>query len=166
MEGEEPCMRFENGGQVYARYFNVPEPRMKKFNDPYGTAIMFAWYFPRRLDKRHDWQQVIIWLDGPSVDSKIQRVAFSQPNGYKVVDVSRVTFGQDKDSVAVRYIAMDGGTGLLSGAASDGVQHDLVAWESLPHNAWKALNKEGSFDNKVCPLADSEFKKHLYAGFA
>jgi len=148
--------KHNGGGQVYARHYEFAGPATSE--KPVGIAIMYAWYFPWRGGKRHDWQQVIVWLSSKSsAEAQILKISYSNPDGYHTVLQQSLSL-QDKSTPLVEALE-----GAVEPTTKVGNKQPLVVWYSLPQLAWKKLMSDDNFDGNRCPLADAQFDKHIMA---
>lgn len=147
-------------GQVYVRQGN--------YNG--RCAIMYAWYFPKdqnvsgpgNLGHRHDWEDIVVWLNTCATYGRIsqisyshhgeyQKVAYNQPGGLALYGTHpKVNYGRHGG-------LMDHD---VSPTGEVGGQQPGVAWTTLSQAARNALNYY-NFGNAVVPFKDSEFGKNL-----
>ncbi|KAG7389100.1 hypothetical protein PHYBOEH_007577 [Phytophthora boehmeriae] len=149
------CRGFFVTSQVYVR--------SAWFNDVWG--IMYAWYFPKDSSgsgegHRHDWENIVVWIDNPALDGDATILAISTSNtdGYrKYTALDELVAG---NAALVLYDTFDSDDHTLSLNKHGGDLQELILWSQLPDVARKALN-ETSFDPAVVPMKDETFMANL-----
>jgi hypothetical protein len=149
-----------NDGQVYSRATEVDGK----------LAIMYAWYFPKDQPAhsatgsghRHDWEDVVVWLDKNSVDAKILGVAASGHGKYKKVKGDDLVLRDGRPQI--EYFTNGFTNHELQTTSKKGGEQNVIHWPDLPQKARDALN-EADFRDAVCPLKDTDkkFKEKIEA---
>lgn len=149
-------------GQVYGRGINRQDST--SFNNQY--AIMYTWYFPTRYVSpmeglRHDWQQIVVWLNyngtetnATADDFSIDRIAYSGPSGYNVWS-GKTDSGTSRPMV--QYYRRDNTWGVEQ-ASEKGDEQDLVMWETFTKAAKDAVGNKSNFGGKTAPFSDATVK--------
>ncbi|OJD31600.1 npp1 domain protein [Diplodia corticola] len=131
-------------------------------------AIMYSWYMPKDspstgLGHRHDWEGVVVWLGGdPSSPATAQLlgVAASGHGGYETRTDAPVDEDGTRTRPLIRYynvFPVNHQTGFTSEV---GGEQPMVAWESLPDAARRAL-QEADFGSGNVPFKDGNFEENL-----
>ncbi|CEG47924.1 RxLR-like protein [Plasmopara halstedii] len=158
--GNNGCTNPPLGSQVYVR--------IRKYKDLW--AIMYVWYFPKRFTSlwpkaRHDWEQVVIWIDELTETPNVKLVSASYGDDYskfvpkKSVDsgptfLLRVeTFGPP--SLTITFFPED--YNLLDYSSP----YYIILWEQLPEPARAALSDDNNFGDAKFPLRDDQIDQHL-----
>lgn len=128
---------------------------------------MYTWYFPKADKKRHDWQQVVVWLSSNASDATVTRVSYSQPKGYQVIDANKVSFGSGDNKVrpAVELAKIDGGFGLQGDTTAKGDRWDVISWDQFTQQAKDAFNDASHYGGNQAPISEEQFEKHIGAAF-
>ncbi|EHA49635.1 elicitor [Pyricularia oryzae 70-15] len=145
----------KNVGQVYARA---------------GTqagrgAIMYSWYMPKDspspgMGHRHDWENVIIWLD--DVNSANARIIGASASGHGGYD-TRDSIARDGDRALIRYFSNWPLNHQMGFTGERGGEQPLVSWDTMTQAARNALEwtdfgaagvpfKDGSFQNNLAKV--------------
>lgn len=145
---------------------------------------MYAWYFPKsesqfpfdrneepdKLWYKHDWANIVVWLDGVKESAQLRGIAYSNARGkgYSSLPHGPETF-KDKRPV-VDYTWQDAEKKLPhmlrpTKADSPAVDSPMAAWEKLPWDAWWALNNARIYKDVPMPMTDSNFQKNLQAAY-
>ena len=150
----------DSDGQVYSRATEIDGK----------LAIMYAWYFPKDQPAhsatgsghRHDWEDVVVWLDKNSVDAKILGVAASGHGKYKKVKADDLDLRDGRPQI--EYFTNGFTNHELQTTSKKGGEQNVIHWTDLPKKAQNALN-EADFRDAVCPLkdADRKFKEKIDA---
>ncbi|KAE9293693.1 hypothetical protein PF008_g24731 [Phytophthora fragariae] len=128
-------------------------------------AIMYSWYFPKdspspSLGHRHDWENVIVWIDNPEVaEPKILAVCPSAHGDYSrqaPVTSDRV----DGTSVKFNYESHWPMNHELSTTTQGGEYQDLIMWTQMSENARRALNSV-SWGKANTPMNDWAFQNNV-----
>jgi hypothetical protein len=149
-----------SGGQVYVRSAN------------YGgkCAIMYAWYFPKDQNvngpankgHRHDWEDIVVWLNTCTTGGKIQQISYSQHGSYQKVAYNspgglklsgthpKVNYGQHGGILDHNVSPTDNQGGTQPG----------IAWQTMTQASRNTLSGY-NFGAAVVPFKDSEFTKNL-----
>ncbi|KAG7378611.1 hypothetical protein PHYBOEH_000297 [Phytophthora boehmeriae] len=144
------CRESKNGSQVYGR--------AAVYKDAW--AIMYAWYFPSAgIMKTHDWEHVIVWLDGSGKDATLGAVTVPRPFGHYRMYAPPALRWMDGDSIKLRYKNMYG-VRYLQATSNIGEYQDLVMWEDMTDKARTAL-KTTDFGSDAVPILDDEFLGYL-----
>lgn len=160
-------------GQLYVRSGTI--------NGAYG--IMYAWYFPKsesqypfdrneepeKLWYKHDWASIVVWLDGAKADAKFRGIAYSNARGKGYTSLPHV-HATDSLRPLVDYSWQEAQKKLphmLRPAAvgARGIDSPMIAWESLPWDAWWALNNAKIYKDVAMPLRDQSFEANLQAAY-
>ncbi|KAK1225658.1 hypothetical protein PQX77_011392 [Marasmius sp. AFHP31] len=136
-------------GQVYAR--------AKEHNKKY--AIMYSWYFPKDnpspgIGHRHDWESAVVWLD----NLKSQKIVGVATSAHGDFDKVTKNFKLEGSRPKIRYFMS--GTHQLGTTDVKGGEQPLVAWDSLPDAARKALSDTDFGDANVY-IKDANFEDRL-----
>ncbi|RJE18417.1 NPP1 domain protein [Aspergillus sclerotialis] len=127
-------------------------------------ALMYSWYMPKdspstELGHRHDWEGVIVWLpDSTSISA--ENILAVCPSAHGGWDCSTDGFTLSGTSPLIKYFSvwpLDHQLGLTS---TKGGMQPLVAWESLPDAARRAIEKT-DFGSATPPFKDSVFEGNL-----
>lgn len=124
-------------------------------------AVMYAWYFPKDMamlgswpisgaGHRHDWENVIIWLD----NNRFAGAAYSQHGDYEIrgINDSRNIFNNGR--LVVEY-DRDAGTHAMQPASNNsGVRYPGVSWSRLTSAARNTLNTI-SWGSAVFPMGNN-----------
>lgn len=147
-------------GQVYGRGINSHEA--ESFNHQY--AIMYAWYFPTRYvsateGHKHDWQQIVVWLNytgkgsnATADDFSIDRIAYSGPAGYNVW-TGKTDVGTSRP--LVQYYKRGNFWGVEQ-ASDKGDDQSLVMWDTFTTAAKNAVGNNTNFDGNTAPFSDAK----------
>ncbi|KAE8351117.1 NPP1 domain protein [Aspergillus coremiiformis] len=145
----------EGKGQTYVRGGWV--------NGRYG--IMYSWYMPKDMANsgvsvgahRHDWENVVIWVDNPVAPTPTLLGGAASGHGEykKTPDPPR----QDTRP-KVEYFTSFPTNHELQFTDTLGRDLDLVAWDSLPEPARLGL-QNGDFGDAIVPFIDSTFESNL-----
>ncbi|KAE8149796.1 necrosis inducing protein [Aspergillus avenaceus] len=132
-------------------------------NDRYG--IMYAWYMPKDMPNsgistgahRHDWENVVIWVDNPAVENPtLLGGAASGHGSYKKTDSPP----RQGDKPLVEYFTNFPTNHELQFTKTIGRDLPLVAWESLPEAARQGL-ETANFGKATVPFKDGTFSGNL-----
>ncbi|KAL3659024.1 hypothetical protein V7S43_015908 [Phytophthora oleae] len=172
--GNDACQQSPKGAQVYGRagwYKDV-------------WAIMYAWYFPKGFSwtgsRRHDWKNIVVWIDNPDLNiPKIIGVAMSKSDmkydkelsmwpsyfaGYRMEGrrYHRTYIYGSNTSLRFKYEAQhDFVNPYIDFSPWDGEYQDLIMWEQLTDAARVALNDSESFGKAEVPFSDEHYQDHL-----
>ncbi|KAG7383947.1 hypothetical protein PHYBOEH_009725 [Phytophthora boehmeriae] len=156
------CKGSSLGSQVYGR--------AAWHNDLW--AIMYSWYFPKdkpyslfRKGQRHDWEDVVVWLDNPAAERPTM-IGVS-PSTY-VTSYAKYTpppaDGLDGTSCMINYLAdpynRNFHTVDTTWKTGGGFQ-DLIMWEQLTDAARGALSDTDFGETAKVPFIDANFKANL-----
>lgn len=171
LEKSETCIGGDNkGGQVYARYYDKVDGWSEFW---ISRMIIYTWYFPDRGSnykpgadyKKHDWQQVVLFLHPEDVSKKPYAFAYSTPDGYVGAPVPA---GQDWKP-AFKVVTGPKGRSIQPDDKGNGSKQPLVVWNSIPTAPRDALNghffNDKNFDHDRCPLSDHEYDHHAKAAY-
>ncbi|KAF2731954.1 NPP1-domain-containing protein [Polyplosphaeria fusca] len=141
-------------GQVYAR--------AGTYNNAF--AIMYSWYMPKDspssgLGHRHDWENVIVWLDSQSESAKVRGVAISAHGEYQKVDGH---FSGSRPRIG--YISIWPVNHQLIDTVEQGGQQPLIAWDSMTSAARSAIENT-DFGSATPSFRDNNFQSYLADGF-
>ncbi|CAI6340466.1 unnamed protein product [Periconia digitata] len=147
-----------NKGQVYARSGSGKDG---------AWGIMYSWYFPKDSPSsgaghRHDWEEIVVWLESKSTSAKVRGVAFSGHGDYEKhkdppFKGSRPQVGYNSQW-PINHTLME--------TSEVGGEQPLVAWDSMTEAARYALSNEdfGAASVKFIDR-DGTFKKKLEESF-
>lgn len=132
------------------------------YNGFYG--IMYAWYFPKDspssgLGHRHDWENVIIWIDNPTYYSPtLFAVSASVSDGYTPYYPPEIGYF-DGFSSKIEYanVFLDH---RVRETTLQGEKQPLIMWEQLTDAARMAL-EQTDFGYAKVPLRDEVFQAKL-----
>ncbi|KAI6838989.1 hypothetical protein KC367_g663 [Hortaea werneckii] len=130
-------------------------------------AILYSWYFPKDepsliesafgIGHRHDWEGIVVWLSGESLDAELLGVAASAHGDYSTSTEPSLS----GNGPLVRYYTelsiLDHSLGFTD---TVGGQQPLIAWESMPTVAQDALANKDWGDANV-PFIDASFQDNL-----
>ncbi|KAG6587324.1 Necrosis inducing protein NPP1 [Phytophthora cinnamomi] len=128
-------------------------------------AIMYVWYFPKDspspfFGHRHDWEQVIVWIDNPDVpEPKILAVTPSAHADF-TKQVPPKADNVDGTSVKVNYESHWPKNHELGSTSKGGEFQDLIMWSQLSENARRALNSV-SWGKANIPINDWAFQRQI-----
>ncbi|OWZ10762.1 Necrosis inducing protein NPP1 [Phytophthora megakarya] len=157
----DDCEKAPLGSQIYGR--------SAWYQDKW--AMMYAWYFPKNFfggqaKKRHDWANMVLWIDNPAVEApKILGMSLSQQTLKPPKEIRRhwnYTYeGGSTVSTRVSHAELDK-SGWIAATVSweDGTYHDLIMWEQLTEAAREALNSADFGEAKV-PFNENNFETTL-----
>lgn len=132
-------------------------------NGRYG--IMYAWYMPKDMPTsgvstgahRHDWENVVVWVDNPAVASpRLLGAAASGHGKYK----KTTSPSREGERPKVEYFTSFPTNHELQFTGTLGRDLSLIAWESMPEAARKGL-EEADFGKATVPFKESTFKGNL-----
>ncbi|OWZ09957.1 hypothetical protein PHMEG_00017263 [Phytophthora megakarya] len=171
--GNDACEKSPNGSQVYGR--------AEKYKNLW--AIMYAWYFPKGFSwlgfpsRRHDWKNVVVWIDNPEVmEPKIVGVSMSKSGtkysiqtklsadyyaGFRIMGRRHnpgYIYGS-KTSLRFEYKTYFGT--YVDFTFRHGEYQDLIMWEQLSEAAREGLNNEDNFGEATVPFSDDNYKNNL-----
>jgi hypothetical protein len=123
-------------GQVYGRTANYRD----------AFAIMYSWYMPKdspssSLGHRHDWENVVVWLDSDNpASARIIAVAASAHGDYKKSYPINSKYVADGGvSAKIGYRAIWPANHALELTTSSGSMQPLILWDQLTQAARDAL---------------------------
>ncbi|EGZ24512.1 necrosis inducing-like protein NPP1 type [Phytophthora sojae] len=161
--GKQGCLDPPAGSQVYGR--------ATWHNDRY--AIMFAWYFPkaftrRKPSKRHDWANVVIWIDNPTVElPSVLQITVPDDLGRMVSGDSGQCFDGLKPtlkSTTPHFVLtlqfINTRTVTYCHAPGSSAPLNLIMWDQLTEAARNPLNT-ASFDGSQVPFNEPNFAAKL-----
>lgn len=111
------------------------------------------------LGHRHDWEGVIVWLSDSSTISADNILAVC-PSAHGSWDCSTDGFSLSGTSPLIKYFSVWPVNHQLGLTSTEGGMQPLVAWESLPDAARKAI-EETDFGSATPPFKDSVFEGNL-----
>ncbi|KAE8377999.1 necrosis inducing protein [Aspergillus bertholletiae] len=132
-------------------------------NGRYG--IMYAWYMPKDMPNsgvstgahRHDWENVVIWIDNPAVaNPTLLGGAASGHGSYKKTNNP----SRQDTRAKVEYFTNFPTNHELQFTNTLGRDLPLIAWESLPEAARRGL-EDANFKDATVPFKDSTFAGNL-----
>ncbi|KAL1642084.1 hypothetical protein SLS58_005672 [Diplodia intermedia] len=131
-------------------------------------ALMYSWYMPKDspgtgLGHRHDWEGCVVWLSDPSpARATLLGVAASGHGGYETSTDPPLRAGTTRP--LLRYYNVFPVNHRVGFAAADDVggggEQPMVAWESLPDAARRAL-RDADFGSANVPFKDGNFEENL-----
>nr|A0A7M2BU60.1 RecName: Full=NLP effector protein 6; AltName: Full=Nep1-like protein 6; Flags: Precursor [Plasmopara viticola]QOT13799.1 NEP1-like protein 6 [Plasmopara viticola] len=166
--GNDGCTYARHGSQVYGRV------------EPYGnlSAIMYAWYFPKRFwlgfpIQRHDWKSVVVWID--NLESKVSAIVavsmaksdtkYNTETELDANDFARLQVDNQIviSNTSLRFEFFEFGlrSSYLRLTGYNGQYQNLIMWDQLTDAAREALNDDNNFGSAVVPLSDKQFKAHV-----
>ncbi|MGX4645054.1 NPP1 family protein [Holzapfeliella sp. JNUCC 80] len=138
-------------------------------------AIMYSWYFPKdepdsRIGgHRHDWENIVVWLDNPANKSpKVLKVSYSAHGGYTSYGYSGKTFngttplvGYDNMKPVPKFVdhSLSPSNGQIGGS------QPLIGWDDLTPAARNALNNT-DFGKANVPFKDANYQNNLKKALA
>lgn len=147
-------------------------------------GIMYAWYFPKsesqfpfdrneEPDKvwyKHDWANMVVWLDGAKDEAQLRGIAYSNARGKGYASLPHGPENVQEKRPLVDYTWQEGGQKTPhrlrpAKADSQGVDSPMVAWERLPWDAWWALNNARIYQDVPMPMRDDKFQANLQAAY-
>lgn len=163
-----------SGGQIYARSATYDGK----------LAILYSWYFPKDepslvesavgIGHRHDWEGIVVWLSGESLDAELLGVAASAHGDYSTSTDPSLSGNGPLIRYYTELSILDHSLGFTE---TVGGQQPLIAWESMPTVAQDALaNKDwGGESISTCgqiqsadlapdanvPFIDASFEENL-----
>ncbi|PWN52003.1 NPP1-domain-containing protein [Violaceomyces palustris] len=142
-------------GQVYAR--------SSSYNGAW--AIMYSWYWPKddngALGHRHDWENVVVWIDDPAAASpKILAVSASAHGDYRKYSPVPSDSLVGTDTVKIEYEAPVLNTHALDVSTQTGSKLPLINWEQLPKAAQDGLTNT-DWGSANVPFIESNFNNNL-----
>ncbi|CAI6255310.1 unnamed protein product [Periconia digitata] len=142
-----------NKGQVYVR---------SGWGKDGAWGIMYSWYFPKDMPvHRHDWEEVIVWLESKSLSAKVRGIAFSAHGDY---DKETVNIHYKGTRPKVAYFSL--GSHQLGYTEKDGGSQPMIAWDSMTEAARKSLT-DADFGDASVKFHDkgNQFKNRLDKSF-
>lgn len=124
-------------------------------------AIMYAWYFPKdqitdgggNFGHRHDWENVVIWIDNPAnANPHVFGAAASGHGSYKKTTAPQMRNG---NHLQVEYMTNFPTNHELQFKTSPGRDLSMVDWDTLPGPARTALNTH-NFGKATVPFKDDK----------
>ncbi|ETO66099.1 hypothetical protein F444_16645 [Phytophthora nicotianae P1976] len=113
-------------------------------------AIIYAWYFPKDRPswlftegQRHDWANVVVWLDNPAVENPAMIG----------VSPSSINYLEDGNNHGLHTVDITWKSG--------GEFQDLIMWEQLTDAARVALNNTDFGGRAKVPFNDADFNLNL-----
>ncbi|ETK88327.1 hypothetical protein F441_22543 [Phytophthora nicotianae CJ01A1] len=171
--GNDACKYSIQGSQVYGR--------AGWYRDLW--AIMYTWYFPKGFfadfaSKRHDWQNVVVWINNPDLEwPKIVGVSMSNVDseyttklemmayyfsGYRMEGTRGYRRSIYGSATSLRFAyEMILTSPYLDFADEDGEYQSLIMWEQLTDAARAALNDSSNFEEREIPFSDEHYMDHL-----
>ncbi|KAG7387759.1 hypothetical protein PHYBOEH_008142 [Phytophthora boehmeriae] len=156
--GTSGCEEAPLGSQVYGR--------AARYQDKW--AIMYAWYFPKGWfeafpTRRHDWGNIIVWIDDPSLAAPAILAVSMQASHSKYAKEVAPAEGLFLGTTPKIYRANSffTGNGRMGLSRDGGDSLDLIMWEQLTEEARVALNSVGQFGSAEVPFADYAFDGRL-----
>ncbi|KAH8430904.1 NPP1 family protein [Aspergillus melleus] len=127
-------------------------------------ALLYSWYFPKDspstgLGHRHDWEGVIVWLSDASSTSADNVLAVC-PSAHGGWDCSTDGYTLQGTRPLIKYESVWPVNHQCGLTSTVGGEQPLVAWESLPAVAQKALEDTDFGDGNV-PFKDANFENNL-----
>ncbi|KAL1638686.1 hypothetical protein SLS58_008718 [Diplodia intermedia] len=128
-------------------------------------GIMYAWYFPKDQPSdgvstgahRHDWENVVVWLDDPAADTPTLIGAAASGHG----EYKKTTEPQrNGDAVMVEYFTNFPTNHELQFKTSEGVMYALLDWDVMTEAARTAL-QDTDFGDANVPFKDGDFEGNL-----
>lgn len=115
------------------------------------------------LGHRHDWENVVIWID--SLDPSTQKILAVSPSAHgKYNKFVGSAAPVDGSRAKIRYFNIWPTNHQLGVTSRKGGEQPLIAWESLTVEARTALNTT-DFGSATVPLKDSTFEGNLAKAF-
>lgn len=154
-----------NLGQVYGR-------AVKVHGSPLGRdvcAVMYAWYFPKDGNvfsgHRHDWENIVVWLDGCARDSRPVSVAYSGHGQYTRrtnPSFTSSTWGNWTSHYRPRVEYAQAGPLNFQTFPTDarGGSQPLIQWEHMTQTARDTLNV-ANFGKANVPMNQAHFADNL-----
>ncbi|KAK1997666.1 necrosis inducing protein [Colletotrichum falcatum] len=146
-------------GQTYAR--------IGQYNGKYG--IMYAWYWPKDQPNyqvrtgahRHDWENVVIWINDPNdPNPRILGGAASGHGEYKITDMPP----RESDSAKVEYFTEIFTNHELQFTGTVGNTYPVLDWDAMGITMQNALSN-GDFGSANVPFKDEHFLANLSKAF-
>ncbi|KUF92059.1 hypothetical protein AM588_10006644 [Phytophthora nicotianae] len=144
---------------------------------------MYTWYFPKGFfadfaSKRHDWQNVVVWINNPDLEwPKIVGVSMSNVDseyttklemmayyfsGYRMEGTRGYRRSIYGSATSLRFAyEMILTSPYLDFADEDGEYQSLIMWEQLTDAARAALNDSSNFEEREIPFSDEHYMDHL-----
>ncbi|KAI1193051.1 NPP1-domain-containing protein [Nemania serpens] len=140
-------------GQVYTRG--------EQYDDKY--ALMYSWYMPKDspssgIGHRHDWECIVVWLDGDSADSA--SIVGLSTSGHGDFDTITSDFPVDGTRPKIEYYSTWPIDHQLGTTDAIGGEQPLIAWEDLTDAARTAL-EDTDFGAANVPFKDANFESNL-----
>ncbi|KAL1642075.1 hypothetical protein SLS58_005663 [Diplodia intermedia] len=129
-------------------------------------AIMYSWYFPKdqisdgggNFGHRHDWENVVIWIDNPgNANPRVFGAGASGHGNYKKTGAPPMRNG---NRLQVEYMTNFPSNHELQFKTSPGREQWMIDWQELPKASRDALN-EHKWGAANCPFNDGNFIKNL-----
>ncbi|ETP32922.1 hypothetical protein F442_18457 [Phytophthora nicotianae P10297] len=149
------CKGSGYGSQVYGR--------STWFNGVW--AIMYSWYFPKdspssSLGHRHDWENVVIWINNPDVPNPVILAICPSAHGgysrYAPPDADTI----DGTSAKVNYESHWPINHATDTTSEGGDFQDLIMWDQLTDAARTAL-QDTDFGDANVPMKEGSFLSNL-----
>ncbi|OWZ06864.1 Necrosis inducing protein NPP1 [Phytophthora megakarya] len=156
------------GSQVYSR--------STWYNDKW--AIMYAWYFPKDMQNiwgltksgdRHDWVNLVVWLDNPAIPTPTILATSVSTNGARAGGYTIVKPPKKRDIIngtttKVRYSeeSMQKFHTIYL-YDKEGEYQDLIQWSQLTEAAREFLGYDDFGDSARVPFNDANFETNLKA---
>lgn len=129
-------------------------------------SVMYAWYFEKdnpspELGHRHDWEGVIIHLAGGNSTTK-ENIRAVCPSAHGKWECHTKGYSLDGTRPLTSYSSSWPINHSLDITSSKGGSQPIIAWESLPEVARKALDTT-NFGKANVPINENNFQKNLKA---
>jgi len=110
------------------------------------------------LGHRHDWENVVVWIDTLEASAKVLAVSPSAHGKYNKFVGSAAPM--DGTRAKIRYFNIWPTNHQLGVTSKKGGEQPLIAWESLTEEAMRELN-EANFGSATVPLKESTFQGNM-----
>jgi hypothetical protein len=112
------------------------------------------------LGHRHDWENIVVWLSAQSTTATIRGVAISAHGDYQKVTKPNL----DGTRPLIGYRSIFPVNHQLISESSKGGQQPVIAWDSMPAAAKKAIENT-DFGDATPSFRDSNFESYLNDAF-
>ncbi|KAF2221786.1 necrosis inducing protein [Elsinoe ampelina] len=128
-------------------------------------AIMYAWYFPKDQSTalgigghRHDWENVVIWIDNPAnANPRVFGAAASGHGKYKKTTNPQM---RDGGNLQVEYYTSTFKNHELQFKTSPGWNHDMVDYDAIKQQI-RTIFDSYNWGKANCPFNKWNFIKNL-----
>ncbi|KAG7399359.1 hypothetical protein PHYBOEH_009021 [Phytophthora boehmeriae] len=128
---------------------------------------MYAWYFPKGFSgpfatRRHDWANVIVWIDNPALDNPSITGLSASHGEFKYKTAAPAPKFAIYNSTPNFYHCVGAffGPPYMDWTIIRGNSQDLIMWEQLTEEARTALNTT-DFGKATVPFIDANFEENL-----